>query len=319
MSLAIYKEKFSQLAVNTAQGEVRPHKMCMLLAVLDLAQAGGLVENRIFLSPPLKERYLKFFEAVKSPNMQAHPHYPFFHLRGKLKNGEPSFWHLQSQPGRESSVKALVTVTGPSQLADNIAYAKIDEELFEIIQSSDAIDALGEALTRHWFDRGLGDLHAVMANSSEVSRYEKKLRQGATTLSNELQVPTYVRSSAFRRVVTEIYDYRCAATGIRLILPNGEALVEAAHIHPFSEAGDDDPRNGLSLTPNMHWAMDKNLIAPGPDFKWHVSKTLDERIPDYAMFTELRGKPLFCPTESRMTPKKEALEWRLERLRRPPA
>jgi hypothetical protein len=25
------------------------------------------------------------------------------------------------------------------------------------------------------------------------------------------------------------------------------AMVEAAHIHPFSEAGDDDPRNGLAL------------------------------------------------------------------------
>ena len=29
-------------------------------------------------------------------------------------------------------------------------------------------------------------------------------------------------------------------------------MVEAAHIHPFVEAGDDDPRNGIALTPNMH-------------------------------------------------------------------
>ena len=316
MSLASYQEKFSQLAVNLAHGEFRPHKICMLLAVLDLAQAGGLVENRIYFSPPLKERYLKFFEAVKGPNMHAHAHYPFFHLRGKLKKGVPSFWHLQPLPGRESAVKALVTITSSNQLTSNIAFAKIDEELFEIVQSPDAIDVLGEALTEHWFDRGLGELHAVMAKSAEISRYEKKLRIGPTTLKTDPIAPSYVRSPAFRRVVTQIYDYRCAATGVRLILPNGEALVEAAHIHPFSEAGDDDPRNGLSLTPNMHWAMDKNLIAPGPDFKWHVSKTLDDRIPDYAMLTDLRGRPVICPNELRMTPKKEALAWRLERLRK---
>lgn len=51
-------------------------------------------------------------------------------------------------------------------------------------------------------------------------------------------------------------------------------VVEAAHIHPFSEAGDDDPRNGLALTPDLHWAMDRHLIALGPDLCWHVSPML---------------------------------------------
>ena len=246
MSLAIYQEKFSQLAVNSAQGKVRPHKMCMLLAVLDLAQAGGLVENRIFFLPPLIERYLRFFDAVKGPNTQAHAYYPFFHLRGNLQNGEPSFWQLQPLPGREAAVEALDGVRSSRQLTDNIAYAKIDEELFEIIQSPDAIDTLGEAMTRHWFNQGLGELHAVMAISCEISRYEKRLRLGITTPSNELVLPDKkVRDPAFRRVVTQLYDYRCAATGIRLILVTGQALVEAAHILPFSESGDDDPRNGL--------------------------------------------------------------------------
>ena len=32
------------------------------------------------------------------------------------------------------------------------------------------------------------------------------------------------------------------------------ALAPSAHIRPFSEAADDDPRNGLVLTSDMHWA-----------------------------------------------------------------
>jgi len=54
----------------------------------------------------------------------------------------------------------------------------------------------------------------------------------------------------------------------------------SAHLHPFAEAGDDDPRNGIALTPDMHCAMDRHLIAPGPDLRWHVSARLDRRIPD---------------------------------------
>lgn len=76
----------------------------------------------------------------------------------------------------------------------------------------------------------------------------------------------------------------------------------AAHIHPFSEAADDDPRNGLALTPDMHWALDRYLIAPDTDFRWRVSPLLDPRIPDYRVLTALEGKPLFLPREARMYP-----------------
>ena len=117
-------------------------------------------------------------------------------------------------------------------------------------------------------------------------------------------------------MVTEAYDWRCAATGLRILLPTGESLVEAAHIRPFSETGDDDPRNGLALAPNIHWAFDKNLIALGEDLKWHVSEVLDDRIPDFAPLIQLNGKGLIGPTERRFTPKLESLAWRMTRLRR---
>lgn len=58
--------------------------------------------------------------------------------------------------------------------------------------------------------------------------------------------------------------------------------------------------------------MDEHLIAPGPDFKWHVNQSLDPRV--YRMLLELRGQKLFLPVEPKMYPKREALEWRLERL-----
>ena len=65
MSLATYEAKVSRLIVNVRDGRASPHKICMLLAVLDLARGGGLSENRIFFAPPLLERYTRFFNAVR--------------------------------------------------------------------------------------------------------------------------------------------------------------------------------------------------------------------------------------------------------------
>lgn len=315
MSLLTYQEKLTRLNVNTSGGHTSPHKICMLLAVLDLARGGGLTVNRILYEPPLLERYIKFFTAVRSQSDHPNPYFPFFHLTGKLRGGGESFWHLQPLPGRESALQTMSTARSAGDITGNVAFASLDSELFNLLQTPENIDALGETMSKHWFDRGLPELKTVVASSNEISRYEYAVRQGQPILANEASPPAYVRDPAFRRVVTQLYDYRCAATGVRLLLPSGEALVEAAHIHPFSEAGDDDPRNGLALTPNMHWALDKNLIAPGPDLKWHVSVTLDARVPDFAMLVELNGKSVILPTEARMCPKRDVLEWRIQRLR----
>lgn len=315
MSLAEYQEKSRQLVVNIRNARASPHKICMLLAVLDLARAGALTINRIEFTPPLLERYHAFFAAVKGVGDHSNPYFPFFHLAGPLRSRTPSFWHLKALPGRELILSSMSTARSPSDITNNIAYAELDPELFELLQDPSSVDALTEAVSSHWFDRGLHDLRTVVELSGRVSRYENALRSGSELKAQETAPPAYIRDPAFRRVVTQAYDFRCAATGVRILLPTGDSMVEAAHIHPFSEAGDDDPRNGLALTPNMHWAMDKDLIAPGPDHRWHVSPMLDERVPDYAMLLAISGRPVLLPTEPRYTPKVEALAWRIARLR----
>jgi putative restriction endonuclease len=286
----------------------------MLLALFDLARSGGLRENYITYSPALLERYSHYFNAVCAPGDHPNPYFPFFHLKGKLKNGEKSFWHIKPLPGRELIVQAMQSARSANAITDNISHVELDQELYDLLQDGGTIDRLSEALATYWLDRGLVDLKRVVEQGKLISSYEHKLRDLTVSSVTESSPPEFVRSPAFRRIVTDIYDYRCAATGLRLVLPDGTAMVEAAHIHPFSNSGNDDPRNGLALTPDMHWAMDVALIAPGPDYKWHVSRMLDNRIPDHRIFTELEGKPLLLPREQRMYPLQNALEWRLGNL-----
>ena len=314
MPLPTYTAKLRRLSVNTAHGRASPHKICMLLAVFDLARAGGLTENRILYAPPLLERFRRFFEAVRAPGDHPNPYFPFFHLAGDLRGGESSFWHLEPLPGREAILAAMSTARSHGDITQNIACATLDPDFYALLQDPASVDALTDTIAQHWFGRGLEDLDAVVQRSAEVSRYERRLRTGLPPTAAEPAPPEYVRDPAFRRVVTQAYDYRCAATGLRILLPGGEAMVEAAHIHPFAEAGDDDPRNGIALTPDMHWAMDRHLIAPGPDLRWHVSARLDRRIPDFERLCSLDGRELLLPTEPRLYPKREALAWRVGQL-----
>lgn len=317
MSLATYADQFRRLKVNVAHGRASPHKICMLLAVLDLARGGALTENRIEYAPPLLERYAMYFNAVRGSGDHPNPYFPFFHLAGSLRGGGASFWHLQPRPGRESVFESMSTARTARQMTETIDHARLDTELFELLQDERAVDALSAVLAETWFDRGLRDLDAVVGRTRQINHYGRVLRtSNSPALIAAEAAPSYVRDPAFRRVVTEIYDFRCAATGLRLVLPDGAAMVEAAHIHPFSEAADDDPRNGLALTPDMHWALDRHLIAPDTDFRWRVSSSLDRRIPDYRVLTELEGKPLFLPREARMYPKQAAIEWRMAMLLR---
>jgi len=79
MTLSIYQQKFTHLRVNNSGGKASPHKICMLLALLDLARGGALKVNKIEYGPALLERYRHFFDAVRGPSDHPNPYFPFFH------------------------------------------------------------------------------------------------------------------------------------------------------------------------------------------------------------------------------------------------
>jgi putative restriction endonuclease len=128
------------------------------------------------------------------------------------------------------------------------------------------------------------------------------------------------RDAAFRQTILEIYDYRCAACGIRVLLDQRVSLAEAAHLIPFSVSRNDKPTNGMALCPNHHWAMDRHLIAPCPDRRrpagvWRVNTgRLDDRIEGQRDLVGLATKPVIPPYEAKYYPSAESLRWREERM-----
>ncbi len=302
--LSYYLDAIKRLNVNRSGGHTSPHKPCMLLAVIELAEVGKLYRNRIRFDDVLLTRYAAYFNIVKTDKDHPNPWMPFFHLHSD------KFWHHQALPGRSSILQALKTATRRGDITDNIDYVTLDDELYRFLKDAEPRFTLREQLILYWFPDHEGELFEL----ARIAGDEEQLLIDAEKNLRDQPMLQVSRSAAFRRLVTEAYGFRCAASGWRVVLPDYTVLVEAAHIIPFSETQDDRPQNGIALTPNFHWAMDKNIIAPGPDMKWHVSRNLDERIADNQPIIDLDGKDLLLPQDDRFAPDPAGLEWRLGHL-----
>ncbi|WP_243406098.1 HNH endonuclease [Sphingosinicella sp. YJ22] len=70
-----------------------------------------------------------------------------------------------------------------------------------------------------------------------------------------------VRNRQFRKRVLDVYDRRCALTGMQLINGGGRAEAQAAHIMSVEAGGPDVVTNGIALSGTVHWMFDRGLIS----------------------------------------------------------
>ena len=70
-----------------------------------------------------------------------------------------------------------------------------------------------------------------------------------------------VRNRQFRKRVLDVYDRRCALTGMQLINGGGRAEAQAAHIMSVEGGGPDVVTNGIALAGTVHWMFDRGLIS----------------------------------------------------------
>lgn len=309
-----YLAKFQSLNCGRVGDHERPHKPVLLLAVLDLAESGRLAENRITLSPELLEVFRRYFDVVRTPSDQPTAINPFFFLRSD------EFWHHQPCPGQEQACAAMRAPGSLGQLSTVIAHAFLDDDLHAALLDPVKREALRQALINRYFASHRQEIMRVVERERQIGLYERELERslnrGGTSMREvaEKEYGAEVRDAGFRRLVTRAYDYRCAACGLRVCLDDGRMLVDAAHLIPFAETRDDDPRNGMALCKNHHWAMDQFLIAPGTDKAWHVSGKLDDRLEGQQDLLRLRGRSILLPADDKYYPRKESLQWRTERL-----
>ena len=148
----------------------------------------------------------------------------------------------------------------------------------------------------------------------------------AKTEDPSLAASDPVRSAAFARTIKEVYDYRCAASGLRFRMGD-LTIVDACHLIPFAESGNDHPTNGIALSKNpasrttpgrATGALDRHLITPfatETKLVWRTAPCLDDRLEGHKDLLQLEGRSVLLPKEKRFWPEDSGLQWRIERLR----
>lgn len=298
-------ERLYNLSRDKRGKHERPHKPVLLLAIIDLIDRGLLAENAVPLSSELVAAFKRYFDVVHSADDKPTIQNPFYFLSGD------GFWQLVSTANQPPLYVPGSVSRAPSvaELRRRVSHGRFDDGLWPLLKDPLARHQLREALIARYFPERREQIAAVAGTSEKVPKPDElrdKLPPG--------------RDAAFRRTILEIYDYRCAACGIRVLLNQSITLVEAAHLIPFRVDQNDKPTNGVALCPNHHWAMDRHLIAPCPDNRrragmWRVNNDrLDDRIEGQRDLVALAGKPVIPPSEEKFFPAVESLRWREKHL-----
>ncbi|MDO4177516.1 MAG: HNH endonuclease, partial [Bacillota bacterium] len=115
---------------------------------------------------------------------------------------------------------------------------------------------------------------------------------------------------AFRVVVTDAYQRRCAITGEKTL-----PVLEAAHIKPYAEEGPHSVNNGLLLKSDFHTLFDDGYITIDTDYRIDVSKRLHEDYGNGKDYYRYHGeKLLILPEKHIELPSKEYLQWHNENV-----
>jgi len=115
---------------------------------------------------------------------------------------------------------------------------------------------------------------------------------------------------AFRLLVTDAYERRCALTGERTL-----PVLQAAHIKPYAEEGAHSVANGLLMKSDLHILFDRGYVTVTPEYRIEVSKRIREEFENGRDYYALHGKELkVLPRSELLRPDRALLGWHNERV-----
>lgn len=306
-NLAYYRNCFSQINVGkNKQGGDALNQPIMLLSVIELITQGLLKENNITISDELINTFKKYWSVLTSDSFKGvNFAIPFFHL----KNREPKFWYVkfseQYEGGRAQTINTLKR---------DVDSAKLDDELFNLLQDTNARQELIDILISTWFSSNKKQIEEVLTINEYLQDSTWDELDSSESVNPDGQPKMYFKKSLFREAffrksVVHLYDYRCAFCRFKVTRSLSQSIVDGAHIKPFSEFYDNRVDNGLSLCKNHHWAFDRGWFAVDDRYQIIVASDLQEDSPHHRLMKEFHGELILLPNSEQYYPRKDALQW----------
>ncbi len=138
----------------------------------------------------------------------------------------------------------------------------------------------------------------------------KKQNKGDKAKEVKLAEDEFVRSEYFRREVLRLYDQACCISKLQVktSTPHVISMVDACHIEPFAKQGNNSIQNGITLTPTLHRAFDRGLIAIDDNYKVVVAHNFAENRSSRYNLGDFARQQILLPANEQYYPSLEALK-----------
>lgn len=277
--------------LNTSKKTVdpAPHKPLLLLSVMDLIESGVIAMNPIPRSAELTYQFMTYSRIVSHRRGTLDIRMPFHHLSG---DGvwEPLNAHLQPSPDKKITL-----------------FSRCPDAVWSALHDAAFRAQARRVLIARWFTPSEQVALAAILNIPEVEL--------GTAVASVVEIERVAavkqgRDVRFRQVVVAGYAFTCCLTRHRMTTVARGSLVEAAHIHQFSDSRNDDPRNGLALSKNAHWMFDQGLWTINDDLTIRVAQTqFTEDCPNGKALLDYDGQLLLSTADPTLTPDPVHLAW----------
>ena len=126
------------------------------------------------------------------------------------------------------------------------------------------------------------------------------------------------RDPAFRDVVLNSYEYKCAVCGLSARMGSHLVGIEAAHIYWHQAGGPDTVTNGVALCSLHHKLFDIGAFALKDDYILLASSWIhDGRMLDEVLF-RFHGRKIHLPLNPAEMPRKEFIQWQRKNIFKAP-
>jgi putative restriction endonuclease len=279
-----------KLRVDRSKG-IAPHKPLLLLVLFELIENGDLQEPTLLLTPEIAFRFSQFATIVA-------------HRRTKRLDIRLPFHHVSSD-----GIWSTFTTEGRESTDSKATYlVKIDAEFFSLSQQAEFRILARTILIRTYFEPVEQVALASLVNISieDLENADMMVRERDSSYKQAREV-------RFRLDIVGAYNYTCALTGYRVTTIDGASIIDAAHIHQFSESRNNDPKNGIALCKNAHWMFDQGLWSLDDDYRVIVADTaFDEATREQKSLRDFRGERITLPSQPNLWPDLRHLAWHRE-------
>jgi putative restriction endonuclease len=285
-----------------------PHKPILLLAVIEAFEKGELINNWIEPSGELLIHFRNIWEQLVHTGHTPNFALPFFHL----KNEKGKFWELITYPGKQLPVTNSNSIKSYRALVDCVAAAKLSEEFYVLLMDPIQREHIRQTILSTYFPDAkemkqfeFSSITHTIQNEILYDPAQNYVRRVSKIIAakpkEEKEEELALRSSIFRKAVKQIYKQQCAITGLKIDFSSTISMVDACHIIPFAETQDDTVTNGIALSPTIHRAFDRGMLAISDNYTILVHKN----VRDYSQgqgLTHYRNQSIILPHEEKFYP-----------------